>query len=92
VVERLAILVPGPEVQPGDVAAVLPRPSTPPTAGPVYEDDDTRGLRDRLDAYEKELISGALHAAGGNVAEAGRRLQTDRANLYRRMRRLGIRD
>ena len=32
----------------------------------------------------------ALSAAGGNVAEASRRLKTDRANLYRRMRRLGI--
>ena len=28
--------------------------------------------------------------AEGNVAEAARVLQTDRANLYRRMRRLGI--
>ncbi|MCG6986674.1 MAG: sigma-54 dependent transcriptional regulator [Gemmatimonadetes bacterium] len=92
VVERLAILVAGPEVQPGDVAAVLPRTDLSPPSGPAYEDEDTRGLRERLDAYERELISGALHAAGGNVAEAGRRLQTDRANLYRRMRRLGIRD
>jgi two-component system nitrogen regulation response regulator NtrX len=31
-----------------------------------------------------------LSAAGGNVADASRRLKTDRANLYRRMRRLGI--
>jgi two-component system nitrogen regulation response regulator NtrX len=93
VVERLAILVPGPEVQPGDVAAVLPRLDTPtPETTPAYEEADARGLRDRLDDYERELIAGALHASGGNVAEAGRRLQTDRANLYRRMRRLGIRD
>jgi two-component system nitrogen regulation response regulator NtrX len=28
--------------------------------------------------------------AGGNVADAARRLKTDRPNLYRRMRRLGI--
>ena len=33
---------------------------------------------------------GALEARRGNVAEAARRLQTDRANLYRRMRRLEI--
>ena len=36
------------------------------------------------------LIARALSAAGGNVAEAARRLSTDRANLYRRMKRLGI--
>nr|NIM50462.1 sigma-54-dependent Fis family transcriptional regulator [Gemmatimonadales bacterium]NIN11749.1 sigma-54-dependent Fis family transcriptional regulator [Gemmatimonadales bacterium]NIQ99196.1 sigma-54-dependent Fis family transcriptional regulator [Gemmatimonadales bacterium]NIS63969.1 sigma-54-dependent Fis family transcriptional regulator [Gemmatimonadales bacterium] len=32
----------------------------------------------------------AIAEAGGNVADAARRLRTDRANLYRRMRRLGI--
>jgi two-component system nitrogen regulation response regulator NtrX len=36
------------------------------------------------------LITRALSMAGGNVAEAARRLKTDRPNLYRRMRRLGI--
>jgi len=91
-VERLSILSPGPEVQPADVSAVLPRATASTPETPSYEDADTRGLRDRLDDYERELISGALHAAGGNVAEAGRRLQTDRANLYRRMKRLGIRE
>jgi two-component system nitrogen regulation response regulator NtrX len=28
--------------------------------------------------------------AAGNIAEAARRLKTDRPNLYRRMKRLGI--
>ena len=32
----------------------------------------------------------ALAQAQGNIAEAARLLQTDRANLYRRMRRLGL--
>jgi two-component system nitrogen regulation response regulator NtrX len=91
-VERLSILTPGPEVQPADVGAVLPRARTAAPETPGYEDADARGLRDRLDDYEREQIAGALHAAAGNVAEAGRRLQTDRANLYRRMKRLGIRE
>jgi len=35
-------------------------------------------------------ISDSLRRATGNVAEAARALQTDRANLYRRMKRLGL--
>ncbi|NIP80669.1 MAG: sigma-54-dependent Fis family transcriptional regulator, partial [Gemmatimonadetes bacterium] len=42
------------------------------------------------DAYERRQIEAALEAADGSVAEAARSLQTDRANLYRRMKRLGI--
>ncbi|MDP2959171.1 MAG: sigma-54 dependent transcriptional regulator [Longimicrobiales bacterium] len=95
IVERLSILAPGPEVQAADVAAVLPvQPGFQLSGAPVpaYVDGDARGLRERLEDYERELIRGALRTADGNVAEAGRRLQTDRANLYRRMRRLGIRE
>jgi two-component system nitrogen regulation response regulator NtrX len=47
-------------------------------------------LTDSLDEYEKALILRALAAANGNIAEAARRLRTDRPNLYRRMKRLGI--
>ena len=47
-------------------------------------------LSDALDDFEKALIQRAVISAGGNIAEAARRLQTDRPNLYRRMRRLGI--
>ncbi len=47
-------------------------------------------LADALDAYERQLIKEALTDTQGNVTEAARRLQTDRPNLYRRMRRLGI--
>jgi two-component system nitrogen regulation response regulator NtrX len=43
-----------------------------------------------LDAYERRLIVRALSAAGGNITAAARQLATDRPNLYRRMRRLGI--
>ena len=94
-VERLSILAPAPEVQAADVAAVLPGQqglpwSRPPAA--AYVGGDARGLREQLEDYERELIRGALGTADGNVAEAGRRLRTDRANLYRRMRRLGIRE
>jgi len=53
-------------------------------------DAEGASLSAALDGYERSLIGRALDAAAGNVAEAARRLDTDRANLYRRMRRLGM--
>lgn len=94
--ERLAILHPSEPVDARSVRELL-QPGRPPGAAPGhadpgYRDDDRRPLRERLDDYERVLVAGALEAAEGNVADAARRLQTDRANLYRRMDRLGLRD
>jgi DNA-binding NtrC family response regulator len=47
-------------------------------------------LGERVDEFERSLIENALAACEGRVAEAARLLETDRPNLYRRMRRLGI--
>lgn len=91
-VERLAILHSDGPVGRDEVAQVLPSEARRRDRTPGYDDADSRTLRERLDDYERRLIAGALQAAEGNVAEAGRRLQTDRANLYRRMKRLGLRD
>jgi len=49
-------------------------------------------LAESLDEYERRLIVRALDGAKWNVADAARRLRTDRPNLYRRMKRLGIDD
>ncbi len=93
VVERLAILQGGREVSAADVQRVVAN-GRGEGAGeaPVLPDPGqlARPLSDTLDEYERTLIARALSMAGGNVAEAARRLQTDRPNLYRRMRRLGI--
>ena len=74
----------------GDPRACWPATALSPVEAPAYRDDDDRSLTDRLDEYERQLLLGALEAADGNVAEAARKLQTDRANLYRRMRRLDV--
>jgi transcriptional regulator with GAF, ATPase, and Fis domain len=89
IVERLIILSPRATITGEDVAATLPAASTHagPLPGPAERDVV---LVDELDRYERTLITRALSAADGNVAEAARRLSTDRANLYRRMKRLGI--
>jgi two-component system nitrogen regulation response regulator NtrX len=92
ILERLAILNTGSPIGPNEVREVLPTVSLGSAAVPRYMEGDPRSLRDRLDDYERALIQGAMGGARNNVAEAGRRLQTDRANLYRRMKRLGLRD
>ncbi|MEP6591670.1 MAG: sigma-54 dependent transcriptional regulator [Gemmatimonadota bacterium] len=95
IVERLAIVA-GDEVTAELVPHVLqmsastPVVTTAPGAVPEFVEDG-RGLTDRLDDHERGLIASALTQANGNIAEAARMLKTDRGNLYRRMRRLGIR-
>jgi len=91
ILERLAILSTGGPVGAQEIEKLLPVVPPGPTATPTYHEGDPRPLRDRLEDYERVLIQGALDGAGGNMAEAGRRLRTDRPNLYRRMRRLGLR-
>jgi two-component system, NtrC family, nitrogen regulation response regulator NtrX len=91
IVERLAILHAGGDVDEHDVRAVLPVDGGVRRAEPLPDPTSLdSSLSDTLDEHERTLIVRALSAAGGNVAEASRRLKTDRANLYRRMRRLNI--
>jgi len=94
IVERLAILYPGRELRVGDVHEVLPAPRGGPgslaSAPAMRSDAPMLPLSDALDGYERQLIVRALDETSGNIAEAARRLQTDRPNLYRRMKRLGI--
>jgi two-component system nitrogen regulation response regulator NtrX len=84
-VERLSILC-GPTVDAAAVRGVL-RGGSP---APAPTGLSGLPLSEALDEFERSLIIAAMAQAEGNVAEAARVLQTDRANLYRRMRRLGI--
>lgn len=99
IVERLSILHPGGTVSAAQVRRLLPDGATPASPSVAVSDvpyatelatAGDHSLTEALDAFERRLIADALAAAQGSVAEAARRLQTDRPNLYRRMRRLGL--
>jgi len=86
---------------PATAARAMTAASAAGIAGPMADDAggehdaagapaDATSLVASLDAYERRLIVRALAAAGGNITAAARQLATDRPNLYRRMRRLGI--
>ncbi len=93
VVERIAILHAGAEITQREIDEIL----TPEAArisksdgAPAEDSNNGHSLSAILDSTERGAISRALADARGNVAEAARKLETDRANLYRRMKRLGI--
>jgi two-component system nitrogen regulation response regulator NtrX len=95
IVERVSIVHRGMDVTAADLRGILNPPSAPsartsppPDVGADASPDGA--LTDMLDDYERRLILRVLAESEGNVAEAARRLVTDRPNLYRRMKRLGI--
>ena len=92
IVERLAILHAGRPVTAEHVQEVVPVATDAAPHGRALPDPATLDgpLSETLDDFERLLIQRALSVAQGNIAEAARRLRTDRPNLYRRMKRLGI--
>ena len=81
--ERIAILHEARVVDAQEIATILPQ-----DAGRAAR--EKLPFSERLDHYERGVIEDALDRAEGSISDAARLLQTDRANLYRRMRRLGI--
>ena len=90
IIERLAIIG-GPDIDAREVQQVLPLAHIDGGSGSTGTLSLLpRSLSESLDDYERSLIASAISRASGNVAEAARVLQTDRGNLYRRLKRLGI--
>ncbi len=67
-----------------DSAAFASKAAFPP------DPDSELGLKAATESYQKQLIVRSVSKADGNWAEAARRLKTDRANLVRLAKRLGV--
>jgi len=81
VLERAAILTRGPQIRRADLPP-LTGPAIPKTTGGSAEGS----LKERVEAFERALVEGALEQASGNQSEAARLLRTSRATLQYKMK------
>ena len=85
VMEHCHALVRGPVIQAADL-------NLPSTSGAALEPNVPTDLSDAVAGLEKRMIEAALAEAGGNRAEAARRLGINRQLLYTKLRRYGLAD
>jgi two-component system nitrogen regulation response regulator NtrX len=88
-IERLMILNEGMKVGREEVEEVLPATGRQ-TQTPSLEIDESMSLRERVEAFEASLLEQELSKNGGVVSRVAERLNTDRANLYRKLKRYGL--
>jgi len=81
VVERMAILAPGPRIGPESVPLELRSSSN---------ERPLSALRYARDSAERQCLERALEEHGWNVSAAARALGMERTNLHKRMRALGL--
>jgi Nif-specific regulatory protein len=83
--ERLAFLVTGDVIEPGDLAFIL-SPSQETTSLLVVD----QPLSSATDRFQAEYIRKAIQRTGGNMSDAADLLGLHRSNLYRKMKQLGM--
>jgi two-component system, NtrC family, response regulator AtoC len=91
VVERAAVLAPGPEIGAEDLA--LPEP--PPGAGPAAEPETlpfAEAKRSAVERFEREYLLRALRENAGNVSRTAEAIGMVRQSLQQKIRELGLRD
>ncbi|MDZ7346164.1 MAG: sigma-54 dependent transcriptional regulator [candidate division KSB1 bacterium] len=86
-VERLSILVPGDTVDAADL-----KPFVGSTVSSTHESTlpSDLPLRLQVEAFERRLIQEAFQRCNGNVSRTAQLLQTDRANLHKKLKQYGI--
>lgn len=83
--ERLAYLTTGDQIEPEDLDFILPTPSAGAATLPGQST-----LADATGEFQTEFIQQAIRRARGNMSEAARLLGLHRSNLYRKMQQLGM--
>jgi two-component system nitrogen regulation response regulator NtrX len=80
--ERLAIMVASDTIAARDIELLLPITTRPTSEGLSFQE--------QVDDFEKGVIQQTLARTGGNVKKTAELLKTDRANLYRKIRKYDL--
>ncbi len=83
--ERLAYLSTGDQIQAGDLAFIL----SPRGGAPLVSDFD-QSLSEATAQFQVQYIRRAIEQSNGNMSRAAASLGLHRSNLYRKMRHLGV--
>ncbi len=90
IIERLSIMIRGDEINKEDVNNVLGL-ITQPKASPAPSQHTVElPLKEQLYEYEREILQKAFQTCEGNVSRIASVLQTDRANLHKKLKKYGI--
>jgi len=91
IVERLLIMGNRPELVRQDVINLLPELKIKPEPdSPETTESETLPLKTQMENFEKKLLYDYFMQVNGNVSRLAELLQTDRANLHRKLIKLGI--
>ncbi|MBN1465800.1 sigma-54-dependent Fis family transcriptional regulator [candidate division KSB1 bacterium] len=89
-IERLSIMIRGDEIGESDVQSVLGFTATPDHSFDATSNEDQMPLKDLLHYFESQVLQKAFAKYDGNVSRMALALQTDRANLHKKLRKFGI--
>ncbi|MBN1481863.1 sigma-54-dependent Fis family transcriptional regulator [candidate division KSB1 bacterium] len=89
-IERLSIMTRGDTIEADDARGVLGLPSTPGEDRNRAPYDHQAPLKDILNQFEHQILQDAFDRHEGNVSRMASALQTDRANLHKKLKKYGI--
>lgn len=89
-IERLSIVTSGETIEADDVRAVLGLPSAPMQSRNRAPYENQAPLKDILNQFEHQVLQENFDRYAGNVSRMASVLQTDRANLHKKLKKYGI--
>ena len=88
--ERLSIMIRGDEISEVDVQNVLGLASPQDKSFTRVSDKSQIPLKDLLNQFEQDVLQNTFTQCDGNVSRMAVALQTDRANLHKKLKKYGI--